>query len=61
MKLISTMDQNLDGNRRLKTGEEFEISEKSGRLLIAMKRARLAKQEEPEKGSYKRRDMRAEK
>lgn len=60
MKLISLQDQTIDGTRHLKVGEKFEMSDASGRFLIATKRAKIDNTEEPKKGKYNRRDMRAE-
>lgn len=65
MKLIALRDFTPDGSLKLKKGDTFEMSETSGRFLIATHRARVDGSElaelEPKVKAYKRRDMRAEK
>lgn len=62
MKLISLQDFNLDGSKKLKVGEVFEMSWASAQFLIATKRARAA-DDQPERDKPKphtRKDVRAE-
>lgn len=64
MKLIAVKDHTPDGSRKLKAGEPFEISDGAAKLLVASglaKYAEEAPQQPKAKGSYKRRDMTAEK
>ena len=57
IKLISTQDQKLDGSRRLKVDEPFEVSTESiANTLVKMGRARYP---EEKKRTYNRRDMKA--
>lgn len=62
MKLISLKDQNLDGDRKLKKGDKFTMSDASGRFLIATKRAILDTDDDkpPKRKTYSRRDLNAE-
>lgn len=61
-KLIAEKDFSPDGSRKLKIGEEFEMSDSAARLLVATRRAKYKEPiTEPLKPNrYKRKDMRAE-
>lgn len=61
MELIALANFSPDGSRKLKTGEHFEMSASSARLLIALKKAKAANaQNEDPKRKYKTRAMQAE-
>lgn len=69
IKLIATAPYSYAG-RRLKAGDKFQASESDARLLTLVGKAKAAEAPKPkkpaakknatEKGSYARRDMRAE-
>jgi hypothetical protein len=61
MELIALKEFSPDGVLKLKVNDKFEMSEASGRFLIATKHAKLAEPAESEKQKrYNRRDLRAE-
>lgn len=66
MKLIALKTFTPDGSRKIKSGESFEISDKSAQYLISTGYARRdvvePENESPKsKREYKRRDLTAEK
>lgn len=60
VRLIALKPHTLDGSRRYKTGETYQLSEKSAKLVIAAGLAKLDDGEKQNKPQYRRRDMRAE-